>query len=575
MLSLDKFPALAKLLHAGADTQNKELNKRVHTTNVISVLTGSLSFFIGIFLFVLSGSRLILYPALVETALFGTVILLNYLRQYFMAGLFSHITQCMATICFGVLLGRIVDAQLMAVFLVGTPLLLFRERNIRILCILFSCITMVLLELNAHYHVVEPIPINTSLQVLFRSLSIAVILFLNGIVLFYYERNSRSLLQQVQRSNKDLEKVSASKSVYVRETTHELRAPLNAIHSVSQFLHNGEYVPADLPRYHRSLYHSSHLALEIINNVLELASIESGKVHALVVRKINIREWLHNATEIFAQHAAFKQVDVLATVDDDVPEQINFDPVKVTQILNNLLNNAIKFSFPLGKVTVHISGAAGGWMLSVRDQGMGMDQEQVKHIFDPFFTTRQSNAYGTGLGLHIAQNLANMLKGQIAVESEPGNGTVFRVTLPYLEDPAPAINEPGPAHFPIPEGVSVLVIDDDRMSTELLCKYLSSIGIRPITAATGEEGYQLAVSEKPELVLLDMELPDQPGMELLARFKAQPVLRHIPVIFVSGSAFAEDQEAAMQQGAAGFLTKPVYFPKVRAIISGALSLVGN
>ncbi len=568
-----KFPALAKLLGTGADTNNKDLNKRIRTTNVVSVVTGSLSFFIGIILYVFSKSELILYPALIETTFFGAVIFLNYLRQYFMAALLSHFIQCLATLCFGVLLGTIVDAQLMAVFLVGTPLLLFRERSIRIVCILLTCFTMFLLEVNNYTNLVEPVAIKTELQVPFRYLSVATILFLNGMVLFYYERNSRSLLGQLQQTNRDLEQVSASKSVYVRETTHELRAPLNAIHGISQFLYEGKYSPADLPKYHRGIYHSSHMALEIINNVMELAKIESGNVHEPSVKKINIRSWLADTTAIFSQHAALKQVAVVTSVGDEVPETLAFDPIRVMQILNNLITNAIKFSFPQGKIFVDVNSRNSEWTLAVRDHGVGMNEEQVRRIFDAFYSTRPSNEYGTGLGLHIAQNLAVLLGGNIVADSEPGKGTVFRVTLPLSAETAPEKVEPAVQRRPFPEGTLVVVIDDDRMSAELLSKYLGSIGARTTVCLTGGEGFEKASETRPDLILMDMDLPDTKGLALLEKFKRDARLKRVPVIIISGSVFKEDQDEAARRGAAGFLTKPVLFPKVQAMITEVLHAV--
>ncbi|WP_158618124.1 ATP-binding response regulator [Chitinophaga lutea] len=559
----------------GADTNNKDLNKRIRTTNVVSVVTGSLSFFIGIFLYILSKSELILYPALIETALFGAVILLNFLRQYFLAALLSHFIQCMATLCFGILLGKIIDAQLMAVFLVGTPLLLFREKNIRIVCILLTCLTMFLLEVNNYTYFVEPVAINTDLHVLFRSLSIATILFLNGMVLFYYERNSRSLVLQLQQTNRDLEQVSASKSVYVRETTHELRAPLNAIHGISQFLYEGKYSPADLPKYHRGIYHSSHMALEIINNVMELAKIESGNVHEPTLKKINIRNWLADTTAIFSQHAALKQVSVVTTVGDEVPEILVFDPIRVMQILNNLITNAIKFSFPKGQIFVDIGSGDGQWTLAVRDQGVGMNEDQVRRIFDAFYSTRPSNEYGTGLGLHIAQNLAILLGGNIVADSEPGKGTVFTTTLPLPATTAPEKEELPAARLPIPPGASVIIIDDDRMSAELLAKYLGSIGAKTTVCLTGGEGFERASESKPDLILMDMDLPDTRGLVLLEKFKRDAQLKRIPVIIISGSVFKEDQDEAARRGAAGFLAKPVLFPKVQAMISQVLHVAGH
>lgn len=369
--------------------------------------------------------------------------------------------------------------------------------------------------------------------------------------------------EQMLRDARDIaESANRAKSTFLANMSHELRTPLNAIIGYSEMLVEDaqdfgydDFVP-DLLKIRAS---GGHL-LDLINNVLDISKIEAGRME-LYLEEYDVADMLR---------------DVIATVEPIIQASDNqFDPVlqeplgrqladvtKVRQILLNLLSNAAKFT-ENGVVTLEArreQDERGDLIiLTVRDTGIGMSSEQVVQVFEPFqqadaSTTRRYG--GTGLGLTISRTFCQMMGGDITLDSTPGEGTTFVVTLPAIvEDGDRAMVEPGAiAPQEVAAGRPVLVIDDDPNMCELLRRTLHREGVAVEVATDGTTGLALARVLRPSVITLDVMMRDMDGWSVLAELKADPALAHIPVIMVT---MVDDRNRGFALGAHGYLTKPI------------------
>ncbi|WP_162946584.1 hybrid sensor histidine kinase/response regulator [Chitinophaga barathri] len=566
---------ISAIINAGADSGNTPKNKRTRVINISSLIAASLVFFFGGGLTIFSGSLAILYPAVPETLMFTGAIWLNYKRKYFYSALLWHMTFCTATLIFGIMLSTVIDATHMAGYLIGAPLLIFKQKETKLLaaCVTCSILALVGIELNNNLHFFQPLDVSTTLYPVFRVATWLTVILLNVVVILFYLQQNNLLIGKLKQANaklnkvnKKLAKASAYKTVYVNETTHELRAPLNALYAISQLLDDDSITGEDLQKMHKSMGYSISHALEIINNVLELAKIESGKTVPLKIERMVIRNWLEDITRVFTYQAAYKKVNIELRFEDDLPSEINFPRVQVTQVLNNLLSNAIKFTTDGSLIQVSAGCKGDTWFLSVKDNGIGMNKVTLEKIFVPFFTSGSNNPTGTGLGMHIAKKITERLGGSLVAESEWGKGSRFTASFRLNMEESPALS---PADDPssLIHPAKVLIIDDDFMGTHYYSKILGKMGCVVSVAYTGEFGLRAAELHRPDIVIMDMSLPDKNGKELLQEFKRHPDLSNIPIVFFTGSQLAEDQETAMRLGAEEYLLKPVQVDAINRILS--------
>ena len=304
--------------------------------------------------------------------------------------------------------------------------------------------------------------------------------------------------------------------------------------------------------------------LSLINDVLDLSGLESGdlKLHlqrvdlgALVRQSVPLLESLAQ------QHAVSVEVGATAGV-------VHADPTRLRQVLINLLSNAIKYNRRGGRVIVESRPGPERAVLSVRDTGRGLDANQRATLFEPFnrFGAESEGIEGTGIGLTIVKALVDGMGGTIVVESTPGSGTLFEVALPSaaaLTEPAAAV--PAPAQ-PAPEPARasapgrLLYIEDNPVNVLLVEELVRSIGGLEIASeATGAAGVARAKAMRPDLVLIDLQLPDFDGFEVLRRLRADPLTRAIPCVALSTNAMPEDIEHGLAAGFSDYWTKPIDF----------------
>ncbi|NII26221.1 response regulator [Pseudoflavitalea sp. X16] len=561
------------LIGLGATSLDLEQNKKIRIVNGVSIITGMMALVVGSFFSLLSHDTSIGVPALIEGCLFAVVVYLNYRKQYLAAALLGHVIQNLAVIYFGALLGSIVDAQFMAVFLVGIPLLIFNNWPFRLICIAATFVTMLTLELNSYYGFIAPIEINPKLHLLFQLVSAGAILFLNVIVIFLYDYNNKLLVKQLEVSNNNLQRVSKFKTIHVREINHELKGPMNAIHSISQvLLDQNDLDEKGRGVVYKHLHAASQHAVEITNNVLELSAIEEGIIPPLNNGPVYIESLVKETCQWYQPMADKKSINILFRMVGNVPVCLYADKTKLRQIVSNLLVNAIKFSPANEPIFVTINVDEDFLHIRVRDKGPGIGPEKLADLFKEFVTESNDLIPGTGLGLHISQNLADRMGGTIDVKSMPGKGSAFILRTPCIpvdenktfEDSETTNGVKAP---PSELHKSVYILEDNAMHALYLKRYLTKWGCTFKESELALPGIQEIISMQPEIILLDGQLPDGNAVEILDRIRAIPEINHIPVIVITGESYQDEIRSIEKAGAVHIIKKPLNYSELHTAIS--------
>lgn len=357
-----------------------------------------------------------------------------------------------------------------------------------------------------------------------------------------------------------LAEASRAENDFLSRMSHELRTPLNSILGFTQLLEidelGGEQRDS-VQRIHRA---GEHL-LSLINEILDLTRIESGDM-AVELSPVSIAGALAEATELVAPMATRRGM-VLDTSPPG-PLAVNADRQRLVQIFLNLLSNAIKYS-PLNS-TITIQSLARNGLVEIHflDQGAGIAPDAIGRLFQPFdrLGAEGSEVEGTGIGLTLSRALAHLMDGEVGVESTPGAGSDFWIELPAAQpsaSPATAAAAQQTIVARIPSTEKILYIEDSAANVELVRRILQrrDAGVRLDVAMLGQLGLDLAAQHPYDLVLLDLHLPDMPGLEVLRKLRLGDRTRNVPVVVVSADATQSRIDEAMAIGAHGYLTKPL------------------
>jgi PAS domain S-box-containing protein len=358
------------------------------------------------------------------------------------------------------------------------------------------------------------------------------------------------------------ERANRAKSAFLSSMSHELRTPMNAILGFSQMLEYDTGLNADQQdNVHEILKGGRHL-LELINEVLDLAKIESGRID-LSMEPVELAGLVEDCRQLILPLAAARRIELRLQVPPSTC--MHADRTRLKQVLLNLLSNAIKYNREGGAIRLQLQAHAGGWLrISVADDGAGIAPEHLEQLFQPFnrINANHSDIEGTGIGLTITRNLVELMGGKVGVDSKVGIGSTFWIELPSALPAQRAINDDSidcPAAICMSaQRFRVLCIDDNPVNLKLIAQMLRMRpAIHLIAAHTPELGIELALAHRPQLLLLDINMPGMDGYQVLDVLKADARLSAIPVIAVTANAMPRDIEQGRTAGFIDYLTKPL------------------
>ena len=402
-----------------------------------------------------------------------------------------------------------------------------------------------------------------------------------------WQRLNTELEERVQLRTVELltakleaERANRAKSEFLSRMSHELRTPLNAIIGFGQLLELAR-LPGVQADNVEEVLHAGHHLLELINEMLDLARVESGKLK-LSLEPVNLADTVRECVSLAQPLADARGVELILA-DACSGHGVHADPTRLKQVLLNLLSNAIKYNREQGAVNIVCTADPDDDTVQIRisDNGAGLTAAQRERLFIAFerLGAEQSDVEGTGIGLVLSQRLVALMDGDIGVESTPGSGSTFWVRLPlaidFADSPAAADTDTqAESSFSISSGVQfdVLCIEDNPANLRLIERILAERpDIRLLSANVPSLGLELALAHRPALILLDINLPDMDGFEVMRRLLENPATRDIPVLAISANAMPDDLERGQAAGFVDYLTKPLDVNVFLTAIDAALA----
>jgi PAS domain S-box-containing protein len=397
------------------------------------------------------------------------------------------------------------------------------------------------------------------------------------VVIDITERKKAESLLQEARMAADV--ANKAKSEFLSRMSHELRTPMNSILGFAQLLELGELNPGQKKGVNHILKSGKHL-LDLINEVLDISRIESGRL-SLSIEAVQIKPMVLEMIDIIKPQAEERAIRIELIETSDIIQFVHADRQRLKQILLNLLNNAVKYNRERGTIRIQAMTERKGMVrISVSDTGLGIPAEFLPKLFTPFerIGADKTNTEGTGLGLSVVKKIIEVMDGHYGVESEPGVGSTFWVELPLSESP-----EFNAFHSSIPtsnhslqtaqKGI-ILYVEDNRSNIELMEQILQKERAEYvlITEMLGSAVLERVLSDKPNLILLDLNLPDMHGHEVLEKLKSDRRTNNIPVVVISADAMPQQLSTMLKAGADDYLTKPLELPVLIRTIDKYLQL---
>lgn len=394
------------------------------------------------------------------------------------------------------------------------------------------------------------------------------------------EMEQKSLLEdallQANRANK-------AKSMFLSNMSHDIRTPMNAIVGFTALAITHIDRKEQVEEYLGKIMTSGNHLLSLINDVLDMSRIESGKMH-LEEKPCRLPEILHGLRNIVQADIRAKQLEFYIDTVDVIDEDICCDKLRLNQVLLNLLSNSIKYTGAGGTVSMRLSekpGASAGYAnyeFTIRDTGIGMSGEFVSHIFEPFErerNTTHSGVQGTGLGMAITKNIVDMMNGTIAVNSEQGKGTEFKVCFSFKLN----AEAREPKEIPQLWNQRALVVDDDFNTCDSVSYMLEQVGMRAEWTLSGKEAVlrtRQAVTRRDNysVYIIDWMLPDMNGVEVARRIRKETG-EDTPIIVLTAYDWADIEEEAKEAGVTAFCSKPLFLSELRSCLNSIVSTSEN
>lgn len=389
-----------------------------------------------------------------------------------------------------------------------------------------------------------------------------------------HDVTDRARIEKALREAKEeADRANHAKSEFLSRMSHELRTPLNAILGFGQLLERQNPTEAQRTRVNHIINAGRHL-LNLINEVLDISRVETGNLQ-LSLEPVCVAEALEEALSLMRPLAAERGIELRTATLLEEADYVMADRQRLQQVLLNLLTNAVKYTPLDGKVTVSSSTIGGSIRIMISDTGAGISSEKQARLFTPFdrLGAEQTGVEGTGLGLALCQRLIQAMQGSIGVDSTAGSGSMFWVELARAESPFERValekrNGPYPQNGSEVIQRTILYVEDNLSNLTLIEQMLADQShIKLITAMQGKLGIELARQHSPDLILLDLHLPDLPGWEVLSCLQNQKATREIPVVVISADATSRQIKRLMAAGARAYLTKPLDMQEFFRIIN--------
>ncbi len=395
-----------------------------------------------------------------------------------------------------------------------------------------------------------------------------------------FKENTQKLIEsehQIKLAMEEAKSANKAKSIFLARMSHELRTPLNAILGFSNILKKSMNATNEEKNNLNIIKRSGEHLLNIINEILELSKIEAGKIE-IIPKVFQLKELIEDINSIFAFRCKEKGLEFKIEFENNLPDFVKMDELRLRQILINLLSNSVKFTNS-GVISLYIYENNKKLFFEIKDSGIGIKKEDLKKIFLPFEQIKHDNynKNGTGLGLSITKELVTLMNGSIYVKSQVEKGTEFYFSLEYdyakkdemvLESKSKDIV--GLEKFKNQK--TILVVDDIEINRTLLTQVLTLYGFTIIEASSGFEALEIFKSKELDLIFMDIKMSGIDGLETIKQIRKIEKTNPIPIIAVSANVFNEDKQSAIKSGANDFLAKPIDEKELLLILSKNLSL---
>lgn len=368
---------------------------------------------------------------------------------------------------------------------------------------------------------------------------------------------------------KEWQRAQKMKDEFLANVSHELRTPLNAVMGLSKLIEAEiESNPVIIKEYAHDIHISGKHLLDIVNELLDFSKIQAGKFQ-IEKMPLPLSNIFKDCYAILLSFAKEKHVTLLCHYQQIAEDQyVEGDEIRLKQVISNIISNAIKFS-ENGIVEINAQYQNQVLVVAIKDNGIGMSEEVINNLFKPFYQADGSITRkfgGTGLGLAITKNMIDMMGGSIEVESEAGKGSTFRLTIPLnpINREAHSTSRNIMALNTFGHRYHVLVAEDNPLNQLLLERVLIKFELNVTKAANGKEAFDLAMKNKFDLILMDMQMPEMDGIQSTRMLRAHGVL--VPIVAITANAYQDDKDACLGSGMNDFVTKPVDLDVLNAIL---------
>ena len=390
-----------------------------------------------------------------------------------------------------------------------------------------------------------------------------------------FQEHQAHLIEELESARDKANAANDAKSNFLGVISHELRTPMNGVLGAAQLLGATRLEPTQR-EYLSIIRNSGDNLLSLLNDILDMTKIEAGKMTFEVV-DVSVEDLDKRVTGPFQAQAEAKGLDFVAIREGEVPAVVRGDPLRVCQVIHNLLSNAVKFT-DAGQITYTVQAERLGdqqvrFNFMIRDSGTGIAPDDLERLFQPFTQVDASSTrrfVGTGLGLTISRRMANIMGGDITVESTPGEGSTFTFSVEaevvrWVEETAAEAIE---AEVEGGQALNVLIVEDHPVNRMILEAWMSSAGHTAATAENGQIAIEAAGEQRFDLVIMDVNMPVMDGLTATRAIRAgDGPNRDTPVVVLSASARTEDHQAGLDAGADAYLNKPIDFAALAMVMN--------